>query len=233
MSRYVVIDSCPVPLGLAGAVTEARRHARFSLNSCYRGDDARPILNRYGKKSQAQLYYGWVHRLPGFNPANPPGVSTHELRSDGVAYPSIRRGARLPDEYCGMDASPSESLRTGLSRVGLSSRRPYPGGSEFHHVNLTERLAGRHAFRVPYNLRVGSRGPRVRGLTFRLQELAYLPVPLGAPVSTFSARHKAAVMRLQRAHRLTADGVYGDRTHKVALGARAARARAGTLKAHS
>src|SRR4051812_14977149 len=101
--RYAVIDGCPVPRLLAGKVRELKRAVPGArLQSCYRGTDAESLLRRLGKSSQRALWLLWQRRAPGANPANPPGRSTHELRSDGVAYPGPV-GRKLSYWQVGMD----------------------------------------------------------------------------------------------------------------------------------
>jgi hypothetical protein len=136
--RYVIVQSCPVPALLAPFLTQCLRESGATLESCYRGPDAEALLHRYGKSSQRELYAGWVARRPGFNPANPPGCSTHELRSDGVAYPRWHRGARIPWWACGIDVDDAHvnAFVQAAARHGWSVWRPYPTGSEFHHVNF-------------------------------------------------------------------------------------------------
>jgi hypothetical protein len=84
--KYTLVNCSPVPAPMAPIVSHLLRVSGASLQSAYRGTDASALLARCGKHDQAYLYNGWVRRLPGFNPANPPGRSTHELRSDGIAY---------------------------------------------------------------------------------------------------------------------------------------------------
>lgn len=103
-----------------------------SLNSA---DRRRGVPERYGKLSQYALYMGWLAGKAGFNPANPPGRSTHELRSDGVAY---RGPVGRPLAYwqLGLDVSDADTLLRVLRRLGYDAFRPYSSGSEAHHINL-------------------------------------------------------------------------------------------------
>lgn len=124
-----------------------------SLQSCYRGDDARLLLNRLGKQSQAQLWEGFQDHRPGYYPANPPGYSTHELHSDGAAYPSVPRGGRLAWWQCGIDIDDAHvpAFIAEAKKLGYDVWRPYPTGSEYHHVNF----------------RKAPRAPRVKSLLHR------------------------------------------------------------------
>ncbi len=133
LNRTVGFDGVPVFRGLALMLQDARdRGWTGTLNSADRRDG---VAERYGKRSQAALYAGWVRRQAGFNPANPPGRSTHELRSDGVAYRGPV-GRPLSWWQLGLDVSEAEELRAVLNRLGYSAFRPYADGREAHHVNL-------------------------------------------------------------------------------------------------
>ena len=129
----VAFDGSPVFRGLALMLGDARRHGWGGrLNSA---DRRKGVAERYGKMSQAKLYAGWIAHKAGFNPANRPGRSTHELRSDAVAY----RGpiGRPLSWYClGLDVSDSSDLLYVLNRLGYKAFRPYKVGSEVHHLNL-------------------------------------------------------------------------------------------------
>lgn len=138
-SKFVVIDNCPVPRPMVPAVLAIRVKSGARLNSCYRGDQATSLLKRLGKMTQRMLYDGWVRRLPGFNPANPPGYSTHELFSDGAAYPRRPRGVPLCAWKCGMDWSDSAAALNAGRELGLDIRRPYADGREYHHLNFYKR----------------------------------------------------------------------------------------------
>lgn len=140
-SKFVVIDNCPVPRSMEVAVNAIRSRSGARLNSCYRGDQATSLLKRLGKMSQAQLYRLFLAGRG--NPANPPGQSTHELFSDGVAYAGPRGRALASTWRCGMDWSNSEAaLRAGRA-LGYDIRRPYSDGREFHHLNFYKRPRGR------------------------------------------------------------------------------------------
>jgi hypothetical protein len=110
------------------------------LNSCYRGAGAKRLLHRLGKRTQSELYYGWVHRLAGFYPANPPGYSSHELRSDGNSFYGPR-GSRIPSWKVGMDWNDAdvEPLIRAARRRGWTLARPYSSGSEYHHISFAKR----------------------------------------------------------------------------------------------
>jgi hypothetical protein len=138
--RFVDVQGCPVPAKLARAIRPSLRATGATLESCYRGSDpaGARILRRHDKHTQAQLYDAWIRRIPGFLPANRPGTSTHELRSDGAAYPHVPAGGRLEWWQCGMDVDDShvDAFIRHLAKRGIKAWRPYRSGSEHHHINL-------------------------------------------------------------------------------------------------
>lgn len=141
----VVVQDCPVYADVAPFIqcclNPVVGERSLLVNSIFRGKAAEPILNKYGKHSQAQLYAIWLRRAPGALPANPPGFSTHELRSDGVAYPSVPRGGRLEWWMQGFDVNDAEVDRVmaNARRFGWTLFRPYSSGTEFHHLNFRNR----------------------------------------------------------------------------------------------
>jgi lysozyme len=110
------------------------------------GDRRSHVAERFGKKSQAQLWscfqarqaHGVCPAPCGGDclPANPPGRSSHELCSDGVAFAGPA-GRELPWWQLGLDVSESDKLLHVLTALGYGVRRPYNTPSEFHHVNFT------------------------------------------------------------------------------------------------
>jgi hypothetical protein len=218
--RFEVIDNCAVPAKLADEVRELKRLTGAVLNSCDRSAAAEPILKRYGKQSQRQLYDGWVQRRPGYNPANPPGFSTHERRSDGVAFP-IRRGMPLPYWQVGMDWSNGAAVTAAARRRGWIATLTYPNNPrEAQHVNFRRqpRLARTRV------LKLGSRGPDVLVLKRRLHRLLspfdgrrYLAARPKPTEPVFGKGLDEALRRFQKEHHLAADGVYGEHTRAQLL----------------
>jgi hypothetical protein len=141
--RMVASRGTPVPLpaNIAPYVFIVVTEARAELNSGYRGADAEALLNKYGHRSQRQLYEAWLRREPGANPANPPGFSTHEQRSDGAAYPGVPRGHDLPWWGVGFDVNDEDVERCiAVARAyHWELFRPYPDGRERHHLNFKRR----------------------------------------------------------------------------------------------
>src|SRR4051794_26983084 len=166
--RFAIIDSCPVPHRLAPALTRIKARTGASLNSCDRSPEAEPQLTRLGKLSQRQLYDGFRLGRPGFNPANPPGFSTHERRNDGVAYPGPR-GVRLPYWCVGMDWTDADAVVRAARAEGYLAVVTYPSNPrEGHHVNFRREPRVRLAVKP---LQLGMRGLRVLALTRRLSAL--------------------------------------------------------------
>jgi hypothetical protein len=139
VKKYVVVQGCAVPRKLAPFLRVALKQSGARLQSCYRGADAAALLHALGKHTQEELWDGWQHRRPGFNPANPPGRSTHELRNDGVAYKRWPVGWRIPSWACGIDLDDAhvDHFIVVCARHGWKVTRTYPTSpGESHHVNL-------------------------------------------------------------------------------------------------
>lgn len=212
--RFEVIDSCPVPARLAPAIRRIKSRSGSLLNSCDRSPEAEPHLRRLGKMSQRQLYNGWIQRRPGFNPANPPGYSTHERRNDGVAYPGPR-GARLPYWCVGIDCTNTPAFVQAAKNEGFLAVVTYPNSPrEGHHVNF--RREPRVRIAMP-PLRLGSKGPRVVKLTRRLS-FVRSPVDqkpyLTGRRNVFDAETETALRRFQGEHHQREDGIYGPLSHR-------------------
>jgi peptidoglycan hydrolase-like protein with peptidoglycan-binding domain len=218
--RFEVIDSCPVPTELADEIREIKRKTGAVLNSCDRSPEAEPLLRQHGKMSQRQLFEGWVARRPGFNPANPPGRSTHERRNDGIAYLGP---AGMPLRYwqVGMDWSNSEAVLAAARGRGWIATLTYPSNPlEGHHVNF------RHEPKLPRTrvLKVGSRGADVALMQRRLHRLCspfdggrYLKGKPKGVGNVFGEETAEALKRFQTEHKLTADGIYGEQSHAQLL----------------
>jgi hypothetical protein len=88
------------------------------------------------KMSQAELYYGFVHGLPGFFPANPPGTGSHEGVCDddlaAVGFGSI--GSHLKAYQWGLDLSDGARFQAEANKLGFAVVRAY--GNEAWHCNV-------------------------------------------------------------------------------------------------
>ena len=135
---FRVVQDCPVGKNQAPYIEIIAQEARATVNSIYRGTDAEHILNKYGKHSQAQLYAMFLRGQGA--PANPPGFSTHEQKSDGAAYPMVPRGHDLAWWQVGFDVNDAdvEDCIRVAGRHGWHLWRPYHSGVEFHHLNFAQ-----------------------------------------------------------------------------------------------
>jgi hypothetical protein len=212
--RFEVIDQCPIPARLAPALLRIKQRTGATLNSCDRSPAAEPILRRFGKKSQRELFEGFRKGLPGFNPANPPGRSTHERRNDGIAYPGPA-GALLPYWCVGMDWSDARAVVAAAGAEGFIATITYPNNPrEGHHVNFRKKPRLRFRFRI---LREGASGRAVVDLTRRLSFVR--SVTDGKPYldgkrARFDAETRDALVRFQTEHHQKPDGEYGPNTHR-------------------
>ncbi len=138
LPKFIVIQNCPTPPDIGAYIAVVVNDAHATLNSAYRGADAEHILNKHGKHSQAQLYDLFINH--GGTPANPPGFSTHELRSDGVAYPMVTRGTELKWWMQGFDVNDGDvkNVMAAARKHGWQLFQPYHSGSEFHHLNFAQ-----------------------------------------------------------------------------------------------
>lgn len=135
---FRTVQNCPAGMNQAPYIAIIVNDAKATLNSIYRGTDAEHILNAHGKHSQAQLYQMFLSGTG--NPANPPGFSTHEQKSDGAAYPMIPRGHDLAWWQVGFDVNDSDVVNCirVAGKYGWHLWRPYMAGTEFHHLNFHE-----------------------------------------------------------------------------------------------
>lgn len=210
--NFEIVDSCPVPVQLAACVREIKRLTGAQLNSCDRSQEAEPQLKRLGKMSQRQLFDGWTRRVPGFNPANPPGFSTHERRNDGAAYP-VPRGMPLRYWQVGMDWTESDKVIAAAAKLGFTATRTYPRDQrEYHHLNFRREPR----FTVFSPLKRGSKGVRVARMA---KQLAHAYDAEGRPYldqgqGIFDEKVEAALKRFQHEWDQKPDGVFGEQTSR-------------------
>jgi hypothetical protein len=130
MTSFRVIDGCPVPASIAPYVYLVLRGAGHTAQSIYRGNDARALLHRHGKRTQAE-----IHRdMPAIS--NPAGYSQHELRSDA--------GRPLQEWQTGVDSGTNSSqdkraINASAARLGWKTHHPYSRGVEGHHWQFESR----------------------------------------------------------------------------------------------
>lgn len=208
---YKLINCKPVPARLYDELVALGLGKDITLNSALRTVDAVAFAKRNGcsLSSQQELWDGWVARRPGFNPANPPGRSTHELRNDGVAYPGP---AGLPLAYykVGLDTSNAALLCERARKRGWTCTLTYPGNPrEGHHTNFRKEPKI-FVFKV---LKRGARGPRVAAFTRSLVYLGYLRKEGTDGTGHFGAKVEAALKEFQADWpNLHPDGDYGIHT---------------------
>jgi hypothetical protein len=131
------------------------------------------IAEKYGKKSQKALYDGYRRGLPGYFPANPPGFSSHELKSDGNRLYGPR-GSSIPKHKLGIDAvskpgGDSNRIVAWMNSHGYSAARPYPQDSERHHFSFMKDPAknARKRLRVYYTNKAKKAARAAAKKTFR------------------------------------------------------------------
>lgn len=132
---FRVINGCPCNATVAAYFEILRQDTRAQVNSIYRGADAAHILHRHGRHTQAEIY-----RTSPPGVANPPGRSTHELRSDGSAYPGPV-GRPLAWWQQGLDCNDADvphMIHAAKAR-GWVLHQPYGSGVERHHLNFARK----------------------------------------------------------------------------------------------
>lgn len=223
MARFALIGTGaggrPVPKKLGPPVRQILAASGTTLNSGLRTQRAVNWARKRGAvlSSQRELYDGYRFGRPGYNPANRPGSSTHERRSDGVAYPGPV-GRVLRWWQCGLDIGGPYSSRENAERFCGAARQKgwvatitYPSNpAEQHHVNFRKPPI------LPFILRQGAKGGRVKKYSRRLKFIrsgktrkSYLP---HAPKKKFDGQMAEAVRKFQRDHGLSVDGVIGPNT---------------------
>jgi lysozyme len=204
MGKLSELDGCAVPAQLEPILAAIKHDTGCVYASVYRGSDAAAILNAHGKHTQQQLWDATPAQRAAWGvlgTPNPPGRSTHELRSDGVAYAGPA-GRALAWWQCGIDVDDAHvaAFIAAAGKRGWAAFRPYSSGVEYHHVDF-RRLPV--LFNPDY--RVGSKGPMVMLLAQRLRTLGFTV----HPTFTFDKQLEQAVKLFQRDHHLTSDGIAG------------------------
>lgn len=228
---FKIFSGNVVPEKLVPLLSVIQQETGVRYQSVFRGKSARKLLAKVGKHDQAYLYDGWIHHRPGFLPANPPGRSTHELRSDGVAYRGPV-GRRLHWWQVGIDVDDAhvDDFIRAANRHGWHAHITYPNSKlEHHHINLT-----REPKYSPYVLwrtrpiHRGDVGPRARWVLNTLRYVRdpdtkkpYLTVS-GKPARRIGDHQVDAIKRFQRDHHQKADGKVGLQTYRQMAAARRA-----------
>jgi hypothetical protein len=134
MGNFRVIQGCPAPTSIAPYIYLLCKWSNATLNSAYRGEDAKAILHAHGKHTQAEIHL----ELPAIS--NPAGRSTHELFSDGVAFPGPV-GRKLEEWQLGFDVNDGDvaTMKLHAKRHGWELFQPYSRGVEFHHLCFKHR----------------------------------------------------------------------------------------------
>ncbi len=143
--RTVAFDGAPTYWGLAKPLLLAREHGWGGQLAS--SDRREGVVEQFGKKSQAALFDCFtrsqqIGRCPAdcggdCAPANAPGASSHEQRSDGSGFPGPV-GRQLEWWELGLDVSDSDKLLAVLATLGYEAHRTYPSNpKEFHHLNFT------------------------------------------------------------------------------------------------
>lgn len=208
--EFVIIDECPVPKDLADEIMQIKKASGAHLNSCDRSNDAEPFLSKFGKMSQRQLFDGFQQHKAGFNPANPPGFSTHERHNDGVAYPGPR-GAQLEWWQVGMDWDNPPAVVKAAAKLGWIVTTTYPNSArEVQHLNF--RKEPETEFPIVHE---GATGPDVQKMTKALATVKspvdhhpYLPEAF----PHYGPKVVAALKKFQKEHHQNADGKMGPQT---------------------
>jgi len=144
-AHTIAFDGAPTFWGLAKPLLLAREHSWDG--QLVSSDRRKGVAERFGKKSQATLFDCAQRKIATGQcpadcggdcaPANPPGASSHELRSDANGFPGPV-GRQLKWFELGLDVSDSDGLISVLDQLGYKAHRTYPNSiPEHHHVNFT------------------------------------------------------------------------------------------------
>jgi lysozyme len=141
--RTICFDGAPTYWGLGKALLRAREQGWSG--TLLRSDRREGVAERFGKRSQASLFRCFQRAIEigscppscagSCNPANRPGQSSHEQRSDASAFPGPV-GRELQWYELGLDVSAAPELVDVLHRLGYAAHRPYSSPREAHHVNF-------------------------------------------------------------------------------------------------
>lgn len=144
LPKFITIQGCPVHPDIGAYIAVLVNDANANVVSIYRGDDARPILNKHGHHSQVQIFDATPAERAAWGilgTPNRPGESTHELKSDAVAYKKIPLGQDLEWWMQGFDVDDADVVRVfaQANRRGWHVWQPYKSGAEHHHLNFLDK----------------------------------------------------------------------------------------------
>lgn len=215
--RFGAVDGCPVPAPLVPEIIAIKKKSGATLVSCDRSKEAEPILRKYGKKSQPELYADFLAGRG--NPANKPGQSTHERHNDGVAYPGP---VGMPLRYWQVgqdwDIPHVQAVVKAAHDLGFTATVTYPTSTrERQHVNFRKEPTLKALFR---SLKRGQTSRRVGSIRKSLEyvrdpesKTTYLkPSQRPSNINFFDASLEAALKAYQDDHGQHVDGVYGLQT---------------------
>jgi len=148
MTNIVSFHMVPMPRALAFAIWHIEKHgAPVIVDSADRTVKMVTEHNKqFGTQLSIQQYLFDNQHKPGFNPANPPELTSHCYFADGnPAYKNSRGqiiapGARIPWYSLGIDLHDKgkvEDCRQFLAvahKLGYEFIQPYSSGAEQHHV---------------------------------------------------------------------------------------------------
>lgn len=129
LEKVSVLDGTPMTLEQKLALLYARtKNWTGVANSGDRRTLIARLLHRLDKSTQAELYQGYIEGRPGFYPANPPTMGTHQRLGDNVIG---EPGQPIPAWQQGLDTSAATQLRLILGAAGFDIRQTY-SNEEWH-----------------------------------------------------------------------------------------------------
>lgn len=198
--------TCAVPEPLVGPIERVNKRTGEIPVSVYRGHGAASILNKYGKHTQDQLFNASAAQRAAWGvlgTPDRPGTSTHECKSDGVAFRGPV-GRPIRDFQCGMDWNNTAipKVMSAFIADGEHPIHPYASGLEYHHINLIKPPRILYSF-LPLRFGHSNRRVFVYILTARLKKCGYM----NNKINRFDKAVESAVKLFQRDHHLNATGV--------------------------
>lgn len=159
--KFRIVDACPCPASVAPYIYLVLREAHQGASSIYRGSDAKLLLHRHGKRTQAE-----IHADPELaHISNAEGFSEHDLHSDGIGNPHVPRGGKLEEWQVGVDSgkdtkASQDQITAAARRLGWQVKHPYKKGVEGHHWCFTTQPKPRNLRQRALIIRTRARLPR-------------------------------------------------------------------------